>query len=130
MIDIISKKTKLIKIFLIKIPLSKLINLGKVILSYPLFGQNWTLKCFITPLQYCHFSTWYFFVLPKTLKTLMAVVRFFVCLCHACENFTTLVFLLISLLYYPLKCNSEGVILEMLSLKGLLKYFISELSQK
>lgn len=60
----------------------------------------------------------------------MAVVRLLVCLYHVYENFTTLVFLLISLLYYPLKYNFEGVILEMLSLKGLLKYFISELSQK
>lgn len=60
----------------------------------------------------------------------MAIARLLVCLYHAHENFTTSVFLLISLLYYPLKCNFEGVILEMLSLKGLLKYFISELSQK
>lgn len=41
-----------------------------------------------------------------------------------------LIFLLISVLYHPLKCNIEGVILEMLSLKEISKYFIFELSQK
>lgn len=63
-------------------------------------------------------------------KEINGVEGIFVCLYHTDENFTNLVLLLISLLCSPLKCNFEGVILEMLSLKELLKYFISEPSQK
>lgn len=52
------------------------------------------------------------------------------CLSHPYKNFTNLVFPFISVFYHSLKCNIEGVIVEMLSLKKILKYFISELSQK
>ena len=74
-------------------------------------------------------SKQYIFVLPKTLNKLM---RGEVCVClhDADEHFTSLVLLLISLFCGPLKCNFEEVILDMLSMKRLLKYFISELSQK
>lgn len=101
----------------------------KAILSYASFSQNQTLKHFPNLANIAIFSK-YFFVLPRPLRKLIGVVGIFVCLYHTYENFTNMASLLISILYYPLKCNSEEIILEMLSLKGILKYFISELSQK
>lgn len=74
-------------------------------------------------------SKQYIFIFPKILKKL---IRGEVCVClhDTDEHFTSLVLLLISLFCGPLKCNFEEVILDMLSMKGLLKYFISELGQK
>lgn len=125
-------KAILVKLFLLKTPFLKTLKPlpQKAILSYASFSQNQTLKHFSNLANIAIFSKWYFFVLPRPLRKLIGVVGIFVCLSHTYENFTNMVSLLISILYYPLKCNSEEIILEMLSLKGILKYFISELSQK
>lgn len=113
-------KTKLIKNISHKNSFLKLLNQEKIKASFETLSQSW----YIIML-----SKQYIFIFPKILKKL---IRGEVCVClhDTDKHFTSLVLLLISLFCGPLKCNFEEVILDMLSMKGLLKYFISELGQK